>query len=85
MSALAEYCIYLGKEVYGYDRERNDACKRLETVAKKIKYCSTPDSASHMDLVVYSNAVDEDNFEIRCAVKEGLPIVSRSMLLGCIM
>ncbi len=85
MSALAEYCVYLGKEVYGYDRERNIACKKLETVAKKIKYCSTPDSASHMDLVVYSNAIDEDNFEIRCAKKEGLPLVSRSMLLGCIM
>ena len=84
MSALAEYCVYLGKEVYGYDRERNEACKRLETVAKKIKYCSTPDSASHMDLVVYSNAIDENNFEIQCAVKEGLPLVSRSMLLGCI-
>ena len=25
MSALAEYCVYLGKEVYGYDRERNEA------------------------------------------------------------
>ena len=84
MSALAEYCVYLGKEVYGYDRERNDACKRLETVAKKIKYCSTPDSASHMDLVVYSNAIDESNFEIQCAIKEGLPLASRSMLLGCI-
>ena len=84
MSALAEYCVYLGKEVYGYDRERNEACKRLETVAKKIKYCSTPDSASHMDLVVYSNAIDESNFEIQCAINEGLPLVSRSMLLGCI-
>ena len=84
MSSIAEYCVYLGKEVYGYDKERNEACKRLETVAKKIKYCSTPDSASHMDLVVYSNAIDENNFEIQCAIKEGLPLVSRSMMLGCI-
>jgi UDP-N-acetylmuramate-alanine ligase len=34
MSALAEYCIYLGKEVYGYDRERSDVCKKLERVAQ---------------------------------------------------
>ena len=85
MSSLAEYCVYLGKEVYGYDKERNDACKKLEGVAKKIKYCSTPDSASHMDLVVYSHAVDFDNFEIQCAIKERLPLVSRAELLGCIM
>jgi len=85
MSSLAEYCIYLGKEVYGYDRERNEACKKLERVAKKIKYCSTPDSASHMDLVVYTSAVPFDNFEIQCAVREGLPLVSRAELLDCIM
>ncbi len=85
MSSLAEYCIYLGKEVYGYDRERNDACKKLERVAKKIKYCSTPDSASHMDLVVYTTAVPFNNFEIQCAIREGLPLVSRAELLNCIM
>ncbi len=85
MSSLAEYCVYLGKEVYGYDRERNDACKKLEGVVKKIKYCSTPDSASHMDLVVYTSAVGFDNFEIQCALKEGLPLVTRAELLGCVM
>ncbi|MBR7100670.1 MAG: UDP-N-acetylmuramate--L-alanine ligase [Clostridia bacterium] len=85
MSSLAEYCIYLGKEVYGYDRERNEACKKLERVAKKIKYCSTPDSASHMDLVVYTSAMSHDNFEIQCAIRERLPLVSRAELLGCIM
>ena len=85
MSSLAEYCVYLGKEVYGYDRERNDACIKLEGVAKKIKYCSTPDSASHMDLVVYTSAIPFDNFEIQCAVKEGLPLVTRAELLSCVM
>ncbi|MBQ8566643.1 MAG: UDP-N-acetylmuramate--L-alanine ligase [Clostridia bacterium] len=85
MSSLAEYCIYLGKEVYGYDRERNEACKKLEQVAKNIKYCSTPDSASHMDLVVYTTAVPFDNFEIQCAIREGLPLISRAELLNCIM
>ena len=85
MSALAEYCIYLGKEVYGYDRERSDVCKKLERVAKKIKYCSTPDSASHMDMVVYTKAINSDNFEIQCAIKEEIPLVSRSQLLGYFM
>ena len=85
MSALAEYCIYLGKEVYGYDRERSDVCKKLERVAKKIKYCSSPDSASHMDMVVYTGAISSDNFEIRCAIKEGIPLISRSQLLGYFM
>ncbi|MBQ8392134.1 MAG: UDP-N-acetylmuramate--L-alanine ligase [Clostridia bacterium] len=85
MSSIAEYCVYLGKEVYGYDRERNEACRKLERVAKQIKYCSTPDNASHMDLVVYTSAIDESNFEMQCAIREGLPLVTRSELLGCIM
>ena len=85
MSSLAEYCVYVGKEVYGYDRERNDACKKLEGVAKKIKYCSTPDSASHMDMVIYTSAMDNDNFEIQCAIREGLPLISRANFLGYIM
>ena len=85
MSSLAEYCVYLGKEVYGYDRERSDACIKLERVVKKIKYCSTPDSASHMDLVVYTTAVGMENFEIQCAVREGLPLVTRAELLSVIM
>ena len=85
MSALAEYCVYLGKEVYGYDRERSEACMKLERVAREIKYCSSPDNASHMDIVVYTSAIPEDNFEIQCALREGLPLVTRSELLGCIM
>lgn len=85
MSALAEYCIYLGKEVYGYDRERSDECKKLERVAKKIKYCSTPDSASHMDMVIYTGAIGMENFEIQCAIKEKIPLVSRAQLLGYFM
>ena len=84
MSALAEYCIYRGKEVYGYDRERSDVCKKLERVAKKIKYCSTPDSASHMDMVIYTGAIDKDNFEIQCAIKENIPLVSRANFLGSV-
>lgn len=84
MSSLAQYCIYHEKNVFGYDSARGDACKRLEKIAH-IRYCSSPDSVMGMDLVVYSNAIGEDNFEIKTARELGIPVVSRSNFLAYIM
>lgn len=84
MSSLAEYCVFCGKEVYGYDRVRSKICEKLEVVCK-IRYCSSPDSVVGMDLVVYTGAIGEDNFEYVKARSIGIPTVSRADLLGCIM
>lgn len=84
MSALAEYCVFCGKEVFGYDRVRSEICEKLETVSK-IRYCSSPDSVVGMDLVIYTDAIGEDNFEYVNARSLGIPTVSRANFLGCIM
>ena len=84
MSSLAEYCVFSGKEVFGYDRERNESCRRLEKICH-IKYCSTPDSVSSMDLVIYTGAIDESNFELQSAIRKKIPTVSRSNFLGYVM
>lgn len=81
MSALAEFSATLGKEIYGYDRVRNERCTRLEKIAK-IKYCSTPDNVKGMDLVVYTNAIDEKNYEYRQAKRKNIPLISRANFLG---
>lgn len=84
MSSLAQYCIYNGKSVFGYDRARGEECKRLEKSAH-IRYCSSPDSVMGMDLVIYSNAIDEDNFELKRAKEMKIPVVSRANFMGFLM
>ncbi len=84
MSSLAEYCVYVGKSVFGYDATRGRECKRLEKVAH-IRYCSTTDSVMGMDLVIYSNAIDEECFELQTAKRLGIPCVSRANFLAYLM
>ena len=84
MSSLAEYCIYHGKQVFGYDKCRGEECKRLEKLAH-IRYYSTTDSVIGMDLVVFSNAIEENSFELSTARALGIPTVSRANLLSYIM
>lgn len=84
MSSLATYCLYEGKEIFGYDGVRSEASKKLEPFCH-IKYSSTPDSVCHMDLVVYSSAIDSENFEYKKALSLGIPTLSRANFLGYII
>ena len=72
MSAISAYCRFLGKEIYGYDSVRTNESTKLEKHAV-IKYYSTPDSVKGMDLVIYTNAISEENFEYRAAKKLKIP------------
>ena len=83
MSGIAEFCLSLGKEIYGYDRERSERTAHLEEIAT-VRYFSTPDSIQDMDMVVYTNAIDEHNLEYRRAKQLKIPLVSRANLLGYI-
>ncbi len=84
MSGLATYLHYNGAKIYGYDKERTEICQKLEPIAD-IKYYSTPDRVRDMDLVVYSLAIDENNFEYKMAKKLQIPTLSRANLLGYII
>lgn len=81
MSAAAEFCATLGKEIYGYDKCRSPQSARLEKMAK-IKYSSTPDNVKGMDIVVYTNAIDSQNLEYKQAKRLKIPLVSRGNFLG---
>ena len=81
MSAAAEFCAVSGKAVFGYDKKRTPLTQRLEKSAK-IKYSSTPDNIKGMDLVVYTNAIDEKNYEYKEALRKKIPVVSRANFLG---
>ena len=84
MSALATYCLYDGKEVFGYDSVRSDGARKLEKLCH-IKYSSTPDSVCSMDLVIYSNAIAPSCFEYKKAQALNILTVSRANFLGYII
>ncbi len=84
MSAMAEFCALLGKEIYGYDSVRSPVCVGLEKMGK-IKYSSTPDNVKGMDLVIYTNAISEHCYEYRQAKRKNIPVISRANFLGYII
>ena len=71
----------MGKTVFGYDSKRNEFSSQLEGSCH-IKYYSSPDSVEGMDLVIYTTAIDESNFEYRRARELKIPLVSRANFLG---
>lgn len=84
LSSLARLCVKEGKTVFGYDAKRNEFSASLEGSCH-IKYCSSPDSVEGMDLVVFTTAIDESNFEYARAKKLNIPLISRANFLGYLM
>lgn len=84
MSALAEFCANIGKRVYGYDQKRGVESAKLEKMCS-IKYYSTPDNIKGMDLVIYTNAINENCFEYKCAKRKKVPLISRANFLGYVV
>ncbi len=84
LSSIAKYCVSMGKTVFGCDAKRTPLCSELEKICH-IKYYSSTDSVRGMDLVIYTTAIDESNFEYRRARELNIPLVSRANFLGYIM
>ena len=84
VSSLAKFCVKEGKNVFGYDAKRSEFSASLEKVCH-IKYCSSPDSVKGMDMVIYTTAIDEGNFEYAEAKRLNIPLISRANFLGYIM
>ncbi len=89
MSALAQYCAGIGKDVSGSDRyftpdTFNDTKEKLE----KFKVKCFPQDASgineNTELIIISTAVEDDNIEIQKAKQLNIPIIKRSELLSLI-
>lgn len=84
MNSLAWFCKSCGKEIFGYDKIHSKATKELEKIGK-IKHYSTPDNVTGMDMVIYTTAIDEHNFEYRRAKKLKIPLISRANFLGYVL
>ena len=81
MSSIATMCANLGKKIYGYDKERSPQSAALERIGT-VKYYSTPDNVTGMDMVIYTNAIDGENLEYKQSKRKGIPLISRANFLG---
>lgn len=87
-SALAEYFLGKGITVSGSDTDSNEYVKRLKTLGVKIFLGHSPKNLDGLDLssaLVYTSAVKCDNPEIIFAKNKGIPVFSRSEVLGAII
>ncbi len=84
MSSLAKFCINDGKTVFGCDSKRTEITEELEKSCH-IKYYTSTDGVYGVDMVIYTTAIDESNFEYQNAKRLNIPLVSRANFLGYIM
>lgn len=82
MSALALYCIDHGIEVSGSDREESDITRMLRSKGATVYIGHKSSNVGRAQLVVYTQAVSQDNAELQVARKCGVRAIPRSEFLG---
>lgn len=89
MSALAQYCKGIGKQVVGSDRyfEQNKPNETQQQLTEFGIECFPQDSSGidkSIDVVIISTAVEDSNIEVQKAKALGIEIIKRSQLLTLI-
>lgn len=86
MSGLAEILLTRGFFVSGSDSQKSPLTEHLEGLGATVYYGQRADNIKKdYDVVVYTAAIHPENPEFAAAKEAGLPMLSRSQLLGQIM
>ncbi len=86
MSALAKLLNSRGFSVSGSDWHANDLTREMEAAGVTVSIGQRKENITKdIDLVVYTAAVAADNEELCTAKALGIPVMTRSVLLGQIM
>ncbi|MDO5041442.1 MAG: UDP-N-acetylmuramate--L-alanine ligase, partial [Peptoniphilus sp.] len=85
MSGLAKIVFSEGYKVSGSDLKRGDITLGLEEMGIKIYYCHRPENIEDADLVIYTDAVNIDNEELKAAINKKIDVVDRASFLNAIM
>lgn len=87
MSGIAEVLINQGYQVSGSDLNKSSVTQRLEKLGARIFYEHGADNvdAAEADVVVTSTAISGGNPEVLNARSQGIPVVSRAMMLAELM
>jgi UDP-N-acetylmuramate--alanine ligase len=85
MSSLAQYFLYNGCKVSGYDRVRSEICNILENKGANIHYEANNDLVPNdINLVVYTPAIADDFTEWEIIKNKKIPVYKRSDILAMI-
>lgn len=84
-SAIARLLLSKGYKVTGSDMKSSDTIKELEKIGIRVSIGHSESNIKSPDLVSYTAAISEDNPEMVKARFLGIPIMSRTELLGHIM
>jgi len=85
MSGLAEIMHKLGYDVQGTDISKNYITEKLENSGIKIFYDHSRSDLTDVSFLIKSSAIKDNNPELKCCIKNGIPIVSRAELLAELM
>lgn len=85
MSGIASLLLEKGYKVSGSDRSLSDIVSGLKKDGATIYKGQSKDNIKNPDLVVYTDAILDDNEELIAARNLGIPVVSRGIFLGALM
>lgn len=85
MSAIAEVLMSRGYKITGSDMRMSPICERLIKDGAEIHVPQSRANIKNPDLIVYTDAISEDNEELIAARKSGIQVVDRASVLGNIM
>lgn len=78
MSGLAEILISQGYKVTGSDSKDSLIIDRLKNLGAKIYINHHEKNISNADLIIYTDAIPNDNPELKQGIKNGIPLVDRA-------
>ncbi|WP_138158979.1 UDP-N-acetylmuramate--L-alanine ligase [Peptoniphilus catoniae] len=85
MSGLATIMYREGYEVSGSDINIGKTTKSLEKLGIKIYHEHSPENIIGADLIVYTDAVNLENIELKTAIKNKVDVIDRASFLNSIM
>ena len=85
MSGIAEVLLQLGYVISGSDLYDSATLQRLAGLGVKVHIGHAASHVGGADAVVTSSAVQADNPEVLAAREQGIPVVSRSVMLAELM
>lgn len=85
MSGIAHLLHDFDFNVSGSDRNRNEHTVMLEKFGIKVFYGQKKENITNPDIIIYTDAILEDNEELVKARSLDCPVVSRGVFLGALM
>ena len=85
MSGIASLLLNKGYKISGSDRSLNEITKRLKEDGAEIFIGQSKDNIRNPELVVYTDAILDDNEELIAARNLNVPVVTRGVFLGALM